>query len=74
MKIFKGTDAAHAFSQLGVRARQEKAYARRVRVAELKAQGMTGPQIQAFLKAEGTEVKLRTIHNDFSILKKEKGD
>lgn len=55
-----------AFSELGLQARQQNAVARRAKVKELKDKGLSGPQIAAELG-----VKLRTIYQDFSRLKRE---
>ena len=54
----------HEFSALGVAAKQKKAEARRSKVAELKAKGMSGPEI-----AEQLGEKLRTVYSDFAKLK-----
>ena len=53
-------------SRIGRQAQTEKAKARREKVKKLKAQGMTAPQIAAEL-----DIKVRLVHHDFSILKKE---
>ena len=55
-----------AFSQMGLQARQQKAAERRAKVKALKDKGMTGPQIAAALN-----IKVRLVHQDFSILKRE---
>lgn len=54
----------HEFSKRGVAAKKAKAEKRRAAVAKLKNAGMSGPQI-----AEELGEKLRTIYQDFSILK-----
>lgn len=55
-----------AFSQMGVKAKQNQAAARRARVKELREAGFSGPQIAAELG-----IKLRTVYHDFSVLKRE---
>ena len=57
---------AKEFSKLGVQAKQKKAADRRNKVKALKDKGMTAPQIAAELG-----VKVRLVHHDFSILKRE---
>ena len=59
---------AKEFSKLGVKKRQQIAAARRARVKELRAAGLSGPQI-----AEALGIKLRTVYHDFSVLKREAG-
>lgn len=56
-----------AFRQKALKARQAKAIARRAKVKALRDKGLSGPQIAAELG-----IKLRTVYNDFSILKKER--
>ena len=58
-----------AFSQMGLQARQQKAAARREKVKALKEKGMTAPQIATELG-----VKVRLVHQDFSILKREESE
>lgn len=55
-----------AFSQMGIKAKQQKARERREQVKALKAKGLSGQQI-----ADALGVKLRTVYQDFSILKRE---
>lgn len=55
-----------AFSEMGHKAKRKKAEKRRVKVKELRNNGRTGPQIAAELG-----VKLRTVYQDFAILKRE---
>ena len=55
-----------AFSQMGLQARQQKAAERRAKVKVLKDKGYTAPRI-----AEELGVKVRLVHQDFSILKRE---
>ena len=52
------------FRDKALKARQKKAEARRAKVKELRDKGLSGPQI-----AEELGVKLRTVYQDFSILK-----
>ena len=49
-----------------VASRRAKASVRREKVKALREQGKTGPQI-----AQELDIKLRLVHADFSILKKE---
>ena len=53
----------------GLAIRRAKAAARRAKVKALKEQGYTGPQIAAELG-----VKIRLVHHDFAILKKEQNE
>lgn len=57
----------HEFSQKGVAARKAKAEKRRAKVAKLKDAGMSGPEIAVEL-----DEKLRTVYQDFAILKRER--
>ena len=59
----------HDFRNRGLATRRANATKRRAKVAKLKDEGLTGPEIAAQLG-----VKLRTIYHDFSRLKKEQAD
>lgn len=60
------TEAARLLNAASVQARQEKAAARRDKVKALQEKGMSGPQIATELG-----VKLRTVYQDFAILKRQ---
>ena len=53
------------FSALGLETRRKKAAARRLKVAKLKAEGLSGTEI-----AKKLDEKPRTIYQDFAELKK----
>lgn len=63
------TTMARELQKRSAAAQRKKALTRRAKVAQLKAEGMTGPEI-----AKQLGVKLRTIYHDFSRLKKELAD